>query len=118
MYGLSHVGDVLRLISDVEKKIYTLRFIAKTLHARPDSLLIRYRQIKKSSVKSSEPAGFDDEMFLYTQDHAMSSEQESPKSDDTQDHAMLSEQSRNPTMKPVLSRAAKLTNLNGVMQQL
>ena len=70
MFGLPHVRIILLLISDVEKRVSALRLIAKTLNARPDSLLIRYRQLKKSNVMISvqESTDFDDAMFVHTQD--------------------------------------------------
>jgi hypothetical protein len=60
MFGISNVGALLSLISDVEKKVAALRFIAKALNTRSNSFLIRYRRIKEVATQSSERR-FDDE---------------------------------------------------------
>jgi hypothetical protein len=49
MFGVATIKDLLFLITDEEKRVQMLRFVAQSLCARPDSLLIRYRTCRHVS---------------------------------------------------------------------
>ncbi|KAL3418007.1 hypothetical protein PVAG01_11017 [Phlyctema vagabunda] len=53
IFGMSHTQYLLPLIDDVEKRVSTLRFLAKSLNLRPGSLLIRYRRPAKVVFRDS-----------------------------------------------------------------